>query len=188
MYPITRESVMVVIISSVAEKAVCWCDGRKKRSRRILRRLTHLAAVRVGTGALARPNRSQLGRCRRSQRVGLAAERRLFAGEAPASTRFQARPSSTYLNYIDLRVDLRFTSAALPLHGLRRTVLTETESLWLPHLQTLRSRLTLRLWRRLGAPGSGRLRGSTKAFWLPPRSGRSSGWPSACLSGSIPTT
>src|SRR5208337_544009 len=43
MYPITRESVMVVINSSVAEKAVCWCDGRKKRSRRISRRLTHLA-------------------------------------------------------------------------------------------------------------------------------------------------
>jgi len=43
MYPITRESVMVVINSSVAEKAVCWCDGRKKRNRRILRRLTHLA-------------------------------------------------------------------------------------------------------------------------------------------------
>src|ERR1019366_3659081 len=43
MYPITRERVMVVISSSVAENAVCWCDGRKKRSRRILRRLTHLA-------------------------------------------------------------------------------------------------------------------------------------------------
>jgi hypothetical protein len=34
---------MVVISSSVAEKTVCWCDGRKKRSRRILRRVTHLA-------------------------------------------------------------------------------------------------------------------------------------------------
>src|SRR6266478_3255176 len=44
MYPITRESVIVVISSSVAENAVCWCDGRKKRNRRILRRLTHLAA------------------------------------------------------------------------------------------------------------------------------------------------
>src|ERR1700693_5113386 len=43
MYPMTRESVMAAISSSVAEKAVCWCDGRKKRSRRILRRLTHLA-------------------------------------------------------------------------------------------------------------------------------------------------
>src|SRR6266403_83434 len=43
MYPITRESVMAAISSSVAEKAVCWCDGRKKRRRRILRRLTHLA-------------------------------------------------------------------------------------------------------------------------------------------------
>src|ERR1700693_3834418 len=43
MYPITRESVMAAISRSVAEKAVCWCDGRKKRSRRILRRLTHLA-------------------------------------------------------------------------------------------------------------------------------------------------
>ena len=42
MYPITRESVMAAISSSVAEKAVCWWDGRKKRSRRILRRLTHL--------------------------------------------------------------------------------------------------------------------------------------------------
>jgi len=36
--------VMVVISSSVAEKAVCWCDGRKKRSKRIPRRLTHLTA------------------------------------------------------------------------------------------------------------------------------------------------
>src|SRR5260221_780326 len=43
MYPITRESVIAPISSSVAEKAVCWCDGRKKRNRRILRRLTHLA-------------------------------------------------------------------------------------------------------------------------------------------------
>src|SRR3981189_1930247 len=43
MYPITRESVMAAISSSVAEKAVCWWDGRKKRRRRILRRLTHLA-------------------------------------------------------------------------------------------------------------------------------------------------
>src|SRR6266436_6056255 len=43
MYPITRESVMAAISSSVAEKAVCWWDGRKKRKRRILRRLTHLA-------------------------------------------------------------------------------------------------------------------------------------------------
>src|SRR5208337_259676 len=43
MYPITRESVMAVISSSVAENAVCWCDGRKKRSRRIFGRLTHLA-------------------------------------------------------------------------------------------------------------------------------------------------
>src|ERR1700730_3044715 len=43
MYPMTRESVMAAISSSVAETAVCWCDGRKKRSRRILRRLTHLA-------------------------------------------------------------------------------------------------------------------------------------------------
>src|ERR1700675_2803656 len=43
MYPITRESVMAAISSSVAEKAVCWCDGRKKRRRRILRRVTHLA-------------------------------------------------------------------------------------------------------------------------------------------------
>src|SRR5258708_6958923 len=43
MYPITRESVMAPISSNVAEKAVCWCDGRKKRNRRILRRLTHLA-------------------------------------------------------------------------------------------------------------------------------------------------
>jgi hypothetical protein len=41
MYPITRESAMADITSNVAEKAVCWCDGRKKRSRRILRRLTH---------------------------------------------------------------------------------------------------------------------------------------------------
>src|SRR5258708_30551553 len=43
MYPITRESVMAAISSSVAEKAVCWCDGRKKRRRRIVCRLTHLA-------------------------------------------------------------------------------------------------------------------------------------------------
>src|ERR1700688_487017 len=43
MYPMTRESVMAAISSSVAEKAVCWCDGRKKRRRRILRRLTHPA-------------------------------------------------------------------------------------------------------------------------------------------------
>src|SRR5437660_2573967 len=43
MYPITRESVMAAISSSVAEKAVCWCDGRKKRRRRIFCRLTHLA-------------------------------------------------------------------------------------------------------------------------------------------------
>src|SRR6202030_1080258 len=43
MYPMTRESVMASISSSVAEKAVCWFDGRKKRSRRILRRLTHPA-------------------------------------------------------------------------------------------------------------------------------------------------
>src|SRR6202043_2830009 len=42
MYPITRESVMAAISSSVAEKAVCWCDGRKKRRRRIVCRLTHL--------------------------------------------------------------------------------------------------------------------------------------------------
>src|SRR2546430_9999518 len=44
MYPITRESVMAAISSSVAENAVCWCDGRKKRRRRIFCRLTHLAA------------------------------------------------------------------------------------------------------------------------------------------------
>src|ERR1700674_4680575 len=43
IYPITRDSVMAAISRSVAEKAVCWCDGRKKRRRRILRRLTHLA-------------------------------------------------------------------------------------------------------------------------------------------------
>src|SRR6266404_2251627 len=43
MYPITRESVMAAISSSVAEKAVCWWDGRKKRRRRIVCRLTHLA-------------------------------------------------------------------------------------------------------------------------------------------------
>src|SRR5712671_7284464 len=43
MYPITRESVMAAISSSVAEKAVCWCEGRKKRRRRIVCRLTHLA-------------------------------------------------------------------------------------------------------------------------------------------------
>jgi hypothetical protein len=29
MYPITRESMTAVINSSVAENAVCWCDGRK---------------------------------------------------------------------------------------------------------------------------------------------------------------
>ena len=34
---------MAAISSNVAEKAVCWCDGRKKRSKRILRRLTHSA-------------------------------------------------------------------------------------------------------------------------------------------------
>ncbi len=45
MYPMTRESVMVDISSSVAEKAVCWCDGRKKRRRRISGRLTHLGAA-----------------------------------------------------------------------------------------------------------------------------------------------
>src|SRR5271157_4864096 len=50
MYPITRESVMAVISSSVAENAVCWCDGRKKRNRRIVCRLTHLA---VGGGVIA---------------------------------------------------------------------------------------------------------------------------------------
>jgi hypothetical protein len=36
---------MAVISSNVAEKAVCWCDGRKKRNRRILRRLTHSAVA-----------------------------------------------------------------------------------------------------------------------------------------------
>src|ERR1700722_6188890 len=46
MYQITRESVTAEINSNVAEKAVCWCEGRKKRSRRILRRLTHLTAPR----------------------------------------------------------------------------------------------------------------------------------------------
>src|SRR5271155_3557155 len=46
MYPITRESVTADISSSVAENAVCWCDGRKKRSRRILRRVTHPARWR----------------------------------------------------------------------------------------------------------------------------------------------
>src|SRR5208283_3840827 len=50
MYPIPRESAMVVISSSVAENAVCWCDGRKKRNRRIDCRLTHLA---VGGGVIA---------------------------------------------------------------------------------------------------------------------------------------
>src|ERR1700679_2415843 len=45
MYPITRESVMAAISSKVAEKAVCWCEGRKKRNRRILRRLTHSAVA-----------------------------------------------------------------------------------------------------------------------------------------------
>src|ERR1700691_3055244 len=43
MYPITRERLMAAISSNVAEKAVCWWDGRKKRSKRILRRLTHSA-------------------------------------------------------------------------------------------------------------------------------------------------
>ncbi len=45
MYPTTRESVMAVISNSVAENAVCWCEGRKKRSKRILRRLTHPAVA-----------------------------------------------------------------------------------------------------------------------------------------------
>src|ERR1039457_5331357 len=93
MYPITRESVMVVISSSVAEKAVCWCDGRKKRSRRIPRRLTHLAgfvqgrggppppaAGRAGAAPLPSPSRAQLGTCDHRE-FGLAAEHRLFAGE-----------------------------------------------------------------------------------------------------------
>jgi hypothetical protein len=33
--------VMADISSSVAENAVCWCDGRKKRSRRIGCRVNH---------------------------------------------------------------------------------------------------------------------------------------------------
>src|SRR5260370_34818173 len=43
MYPMTRESVVAAISRSGVEKAVCVCDGRKKGSRRIFRRLTHLA-------------------------------------------------------------------------------------------------------------------------------------------------
>src|SRR5580698_2586767 len=31
MYPITRDSITADISSSVAEKAVCWCEGRKNR-------------------------------------------------------------------------------------------------------------------------------------------------------------
>src|SRR5580704_3246462 len=31
MYPITRDSMTADISSSVAEKAVCWCEGRKNR-------------------------------------------------------------------------------------------------------------------------------------------------------------
>src|ERR1035438_1740792 len=30
-YPITRDSMTAEISSRVAENAVCWCDGRKKR-------------------------------------------------------------------------------------------------------------------------------------------------------------
>ena len=33
MNPMTRESITAVIRSTVAEKALCWCDGRRKRVR-----------------------------------------------------------------------------------------------------------------------------------------------------------
>src|SRR5208283_2034600 len=52
MYPTTRESVIADISSSVAENAVCWCDGRKKRRRRIVCRLTHLGVGRRVIGGL----------------------------------------------------------------------------------------------------------------------------------------
>ena len=42
MYPMRRESVMADISSTVAEKALCWCEGRRRRRRRIVCRLTHL--------------------------------------------------------------------------------------------------------------------------------------------------
>src|SRR6266446_6970020 len=105
MYPITRESVIVVISSSVAENAVCWCDGRKKRNRRILRRLTHLAwRWRV------------IGELESGMAIGFRETQALRGRGRPRHTSrvAQARPPSKYLKYVDLTVDLRFTCAALP--------------------------------------------------------------------------
>src|ERR1700686_4138812 len=106
MYPITRESVMAAISSSVAEKAVCWCDGRKKRRRRILRRLTHLAAgggviggVESGEANLAFPF---LTLCSLGFRLFDSQPQRPQSHTGKA----QARPRSKYLKCFDLAVDL----------------------------------------------------------------------------------
>src|SRR5580658_1074434 len=176
MYPMTRESVMAVISSSVAEKAVCWCEGRKKRSRRIVCRIKHPG---VGGTLIVERNR---------ERHLALVEMRTARGGGARSTRTQTRTSATYLKSKDLPVDLRFTSSALSSRRRSRLVPPVRRQIWLVHWRILRNRSIPRLWPRHDAPAFAKRRGFTEVFWPLLRNGPSSGWLSTCLSGSIPTT
>src|SRR5271165_3320574 len=102
---------MAVISKSVAEKAVCWWDGRKKRSRRIVCRVTH-----PGVGGRV------IGGLESGMAIGKVWGAGPYAGKSARATQCQAIPSCTWLTYIDLLVDVRFTSSALSLLRVHRIV------------------------------------------------------------------
>src|SRR4029077_10260370 len=54
-YPMTRESMMADISSSVAEKALCWWEGRKRRRMRVVR-LVWEVGIPVGILHAERPH------------------------------------------------------------------------------------------------------------------------------------